>query len=93
MPLAVVDLLQPVQVDRHQREDGARLRASLNREREVVMKGPMVTEPGQVVRAGLHLEALQLDVALGRLAVRDRCVGQASDPNRARIPTRTIATI
>ena len=87
MSLAVVDLLQPVKVDRHQREDGARPGASLHLEREVVMKGPMVAEPGQVVGAGLHLEALQLDVPLGRLrfataAENKRRSEQSKDPDQ-----------
>ena len=50
--LRVVDLLQPVEVERHQREDRARRGAAVDLRPEVVMEGAMVPEARQVVGAG-----------------------------------------
>ncbi len=63
MPLRVVDLLETVEVERHQREDGAALGSPHDFERQIVVKGAMVPEPRQIIGTGLDLEAHELGVA------------------------------
>ncbi len=70
MPVRVVDLLQPVEVDRHQRQHGSGRAAVRQCVGEVVMKRPVVAEVRQVVGPRLPLELF------------DPCVGRRPPPVR-----------
>ncbi len=63
VPLRVVDLLEPVEVDRHQREAGSTLRTCLDRRGQVVVEGTVIPEPGEAVRSRRYPQEGDLGVA------------------------------
>ncbi len=75
MAVRVVDLLEAVEVDRHQRQDGTGRGAARDRLGQVVVKAAVVAESRQVVRSRLLLELL--DACVG--AVSRRGVRQCRD--------------